>query len=116
MERAIHNVWLIITDAIIILLRNIVIRFRLYLAAAVSNGWYLPAIGELYTISFNYNTINLSLKKLSKTQISSDFYWSSSKSDYSDGDNYAWRIRLSDSALGSTAKKNSRSIRCVIAL
>ena len=81
-----------------------------------SNGWYLPAIGELYTISFNYNTINLSLKKLSKTQISSDFYWSSSKSDYSDGDNYAWRIRLSDSALGSTAKKNSRSIRCVIAL
>ena len=44
-----------------------------------SNGWYLPAGGELYVMSLSYGAINLGLQKLSKAQLSSNWYWSSSE-------------------------------------
>ena len=79
-----------------------------------SSGWYLPAAGELYSMSFSYGAINLGLQKLSKTQISSNYYWSSS--EYTA--NYlAWYVRPSDGYLGTgNSKSYSRPVRCVLAL
>ena len=76
-----------------------------------SSGWYLPAAGELYVTSFSYGAINLGLQKLSKTQLSNDWYWSSSEfSNYS-----AWRVRPSDGDMRDYLKRNSLRVRCVFA-
>ncbi len=77
-----------------------------------SSGWYLPAAGELKAMSYSYGAINLGLQKLSKTQISSNYYWSSS--EYNDG--YAWYVRPSDGAMrNGYGKTNSSPVRCVLA-
>ena len=76
-----------------------------------SNGWYLPAGGELYAMSFSYGAINLGLKKLSKTQLSNYYYWSSSEYDH----NYAWYVRPSDGSMYYVDKKPSSRVRCVLA-
>ena len=78
-----------------------------------SSGWYLPAAGELKAMSYSYGAINLGLQKLSKTQISSSYYWSSSE-NY----NYcAWYVRPSDGSMNYTSNKNnSVPVRCVLAL
>ena len=76
-----------------------------------ANGWYLPAAGELYATSFSYEVINLGLQKLSKTQLSSNYYWSSSEYNTS----RARRIRPSDGTIGYDEKAASYSIRCVLA-
>ena len=78
-----------------------------------SSGWYLPAAGELKAMSYSYGAINLGLQKLSKTQISSNYYWSSSETNY----NYAWYVRPSDGSMyGNYGKHTSRPVRCVLAL
>ena len=80
-----------------------------------SSGWYLPAAGELYSMSFSYGAINLGLQKLSKTQISSSYYWSSSEYSYGNG-SYAWVVRPSDGYMaGANYKRDSRPVRCVLA-
>ena len=77
-----------------------------------SSGWYLPAAGELYVTSSSYGAINLGLQKLSKTQLSSNFYWSSTE----DKDNSAWVVRLSEGTVASHNYKGTRySVRCVLA-
>ncbi|MFR3314038.1 MAG: hypothetical protein ACLTT2_07440 [Alphaproteobacteria bacterium] len=85
-----------------------------------SSGWYLPAAGELYSMSFSYGAINLGLQKLSKTKISSDYYWSSSEYYYTNGyghGNDAWVVRPSDGYMRSDYTKiGSEPVRCVIAL
>ena len=81
-----------------------------------SSGWYLPAAGELYSMSFSYGAINLGLQKLSKTKISSDYYWSSSESNYNGYDHYAWIVRPSDGNIENGYYKNtSKPVRCVLA-
>ena len=82
-----------------------------------SSGWYLPAAGELYSMSFSYDAINLGLQKLSKTKISSSYYWSSSESYGGYGSNgRAWVVVPSDGYLTSYGKINSFPVRCVLAL
>lgn len=84
-----------------------------------SSGWYLPAAGELYSMSFSYGTINLGLQKLSKTQISSNYYWSSSKNTsyyYGTYDYDAWAIRPSDGDAKADHKSYSKPVRCILAL
>ena len=79
-----------------------------------SSGWYLPAAGELYSMSFSYGAINLGLQKLSKTQISSSYYWSSS--EYANAYAYdAWVVRPSDGGVYHYGKLNSYPVRCVLA-
>ena len=80
-----------------------------------SSGWYLPAAGELYSMSFSYGAINLGLQKLSKTQISSSYYWSSSEGSYGNGYN-AWVVRPSDGGVDDGYHKSyRRPVRCVLA-
>ncbi len=78
-----------------------------------SSGWYLPAAGELYVTSFSYGAINLGLQKLSKTQLSSSYYWSSSETN----SNLAWHVRPSDGNMGNYGSKSygSSRVRCVLA-
>ena len=77
-----------------------------------SSGWYLPAAGELKAMSYSYGAINLGLQKLSKTQISSNYYWSSS--EYTS--NGAWAVWPSDGDVGGYFKHRSGRVRCVLAL
>ena len=80
------------------------------------NG-YLPAAGELKAISSNYNAINRGLQKVSGTQISSEYYWSSSEG-YISGGVYAWVVNPSNGAMppyGHTKDWNNL-VRCVLAL
>ena len=77
-----------------------------------SNSWYLPAAGELYSMRFSYDAINLGLQKLSKTQISSNYYWSSS--EYTN--NHAWYVRPSDGYMYNYTKYRSVRVRCILAL
>ena len=78
-----------------------------------SSGWYLPAAGELKAMSYSYGAINLGLKKLSKTQFSSSYYWSSSET----GSYPAWSVSPSDGSMyGHNRDKGySRPVRCVLA-
>ena len=77
-----------------------------------SSGWYLPAAGELYVMNFSYGAINLGFQKLSKTQLSSNYYWSSSELNA----NNVWVVRPSDGAMGHSGKANfSNRVRCVLA-
>ncbi|MBS4772406.1 MAG: DUF1566 domain-containing protein, partial [Proteobacteria bacterium] len=81
-----------------------------------SSGWYLPAAGELKAMSYSYGAINLGLQKLSKTQISSNYYWSSSESS-TNGGYRAWVVRPSDGTMGyGYGKNDSGRVRCVLAL
>ncbi len=82
-----------------------------------SSGWYLPAAGELYVTSFSYGAINLGLQKLSKTQLSSNYYWSSSENyTYNYG---AWVVNSFDgdmpSGSNTPTKNRSYRVRCVLA-
>ena len=81
-----------------------------------SSGWYLPAAGELKAMSSNYDTINLGLLKLSKPRLASNYYWSSSESNYNGYDHYAWIVRPSDGNIENGYYKNtSKPVRCVLA-
>ena len=78
-----------------------------------SSGWYLPAAGELRVMVSNYGAINLGLQKLSKTKISSDYYWSSSENG-SDG---AWFIWSDDGTMTVYRDKPIKGrVRCILAL
>ena len=79
-----------------------------------SSGWYLPAAGELKAMSYSYGAINLGLQKLSKTQISSNYYWSSSEPYGSD--TFAWVVSPSDGSMYDDYKFYSNRVRCVLAL
>lgn len=77
-----------------------------------SGGWYLPAAGELYSISFSYDTINLGLQKLSETQISSKYYWSSSETNT----NFVWKVEpFNGHMTNDYAKNHNKPVRCVLA-
>ncbi len=78
-----------------------------------SSGWYLPAAGELKALSKSYAAINTALKKLSKTQLNSSYYWSSS--EYLNL--YAWYVRPSDGDMNDNydGKNYSYRVRCVLA-
>ena len=80
-----------------------------------SNGWYLPAGGELNVMSLGYGAINLGLQKLSKTQLSNKDYWSSSEGYYT---NDAWVMRPTDGYVShsySIEKDHNNRVRCVLA-
>ena len=75
------------------------------------NDWYLPSAGELMAISNNYSQINSTLSKLSQTQISSSYYWSSSESNDAQS-NQAWAVSLLKGIISSSDRDNNQPVRC----
>lgn len=74
--------------------------------------WYLPALGQLHYLYAQLIEVNLTLKKLGKTQITSDTfsYWSSTEYDAAN----AWYLNYNGSC-GNYADKSARkSVRAVI--
>ncbi len=78
-----------------------------------SSGWYLPAAGELKAMSYSYGAINLGLQKLSKTQISSNDYWSSSE-NYAKLDDSVWQVNPSNGRMGGYFKGGTNRVRCIL--
>ena len=80
-----------------------------------SNGWYLPAAGELYAIKDDFGAINAGLQKLSKTQLRSTYHWSSSEFDNS----YAWYVILPIGSMEAYNKDDyyyrNAFVRCFLA-
>ncbi len=75
-----------------------------------SNGWYLPAAGELAPILLNINTINATLTKLNKTKIND--MWYKSSTEYNE--NYTWLVRISNIMNYAYGKNGTYySVRCV---
>ncbi len=81
-------------------------------SGAGSIGWYLPAAGELNGISSNYNAINSALQKLSKTKLSTDYYWTSSEIEA--GTSWYAKFATGDVHYGD-GKNQSHLTRCVLA-
>lgn len=86
-----------------------------------STGWYLPAAGELRSLSYNYEVINLGLSRLSRTNLSPEYYWSSSEYSTNAYRN-AWYVNSFDSNMAwgqitssSTNKTSSFRVRCFLA-
>ncbi len=77
-----------------------------------SSGWYLPAAGELKALSQSYGATYLPLHQLSKTQLSANFYWSSSELNISS----AVVVRVSDGVISDAGRKaGTYRLRCVLA-
>jgi len=75
-------------------------------------NWYLPALGELYTVYNNLSNIQNSISKAGGTQIStSDFYWSSTEY-YSV---QTWTLPFYSGARHTHNKYNSLYVRPVLA-
>ena len=77
-----------------------------------SSGWYLPAAGELYTLGFNEDAINLGLKKLSKSLISG-LYWSSTEINIENAD--VIKPNATSYSSEDRLKYKSHLVRCFIA-
>ncbi len=62
--------------------------------------WYLPALGELYTVNSNKDFLNYALSLVGKKDIPTDEHWSSSEhSDY-----YAWLLHFYNGGVGNYTK------------
>ena len=75
--------------------------------------WYLPALGELNTVSSNKDYMNYALSLVGKKDIPTDSYhWSSSE----DSDERAWFLRFSDGGVDNYYKDfNHGYVRPVLA-
>ena len=87
------------------LMRNAV----LYFTTGTSQGqWYVPAAGELQSISSNKDVLNTTLSKIGGTQMSGG-YWSSSEKDGSN----VWTISMGGS-MSATQKVGREKLRPII--
>ena len=74
--------------------------------------WYLPALGELYTVYSNKDYMNYALSLLGKKDIQTDdYHWSSSEGSYSS----AWYLRFGDGGVYEVIKDNNYYVRPVLA-
>ncbi len=66
-----------------------------YSTAGTNQGdWYIPAISELYSLCKNIESINKTLKRLTKKHIGVEYLWSSSKTS----ENKIWTTTVSFSS------------------
>lgn len=84
-----------------------------YKTAGTSAGdWYLPATGELQSVSVNYQLVNDGLKKLSKPPFSNEYYISSSAPQTKD---FYYIVRLSSiSTQGVRLNYGTYPVRCML--
>ena len=76
-----------------------------------ASGWYLPSGVELHVMYDSKDTVNAALEKVGGTQISSDYYWSSSQ--YSLSSDSAWCVLFDDGFLSCDSKSSTKSV-CAI--
>lgn len=76
-----------------------------------ASGWYLPSGVELHVMYDSKDTVNAALEKAGGTQISSDYYWSSSQ--YSLSSDSAWCVLFDDGFLSCDSKSSTKSV-CAI--
>ncbi|MDD4633381.1 MAG: hypothetical protein PHU62_02220, partial [Bacteroidales bacterium] len=79
---------------------------------AAEQGGYLPACGELKAVIDNRSTVNNTLSAISGTQISDNWFWSSS--EYSC--NYAWYVYGNGYVTSINYKRPNGIARAVVAL
>ena len=73
------------------------------------SNWYLPATGELISIATQFDAINKGLEKLSATQLSQDYYWSSTQA----AKNRAWPILMPKGTSYFAGKDHTIRLRCL---
>ena len=67
---------------------------------SLSDGWYIPSMGEMLFIFTHRKEVNAALEKAGGQPIADDWYWTST--EYSA--TYAWRLYLNDGGMGNYAK------------
>ena len=76
------------------------------MSAALSEGWYLPSIAELYAVYANRERLNTSLACLSVDALE-NAYWSSSLPEVAASTSYhksAWYLKFDDASIYSGSK------------
>ncbi len=86
-----------------------------YTTPGTSKGqWYLPAAGELYaSIETNYSAVNNGIKAAGGTQLTSEYYYFWSSSEYNSG--RAWNVYSDTGLVDWDHKVNYGYVRCVLA-
>ena len=73
----------------------------------LSDGWWIPSLGEMYRIFINFGTINRALKFAGGDLIKQDWYWTSTECSAP----YAWLLSLSDGGTNYWGTKASDTYR-----
>jgi len=73
-------------------------------AIELSDGWYIPSLGEMYFIYTNLKAVNEALRFIDKDEIVQDWYWASA--EYSATD--AWYLYLSTGHAYNCAKASGK--------
>lgn len=74
--------------------------------------WFCPACGELAFMLLKQNELNALLSKVGGTQLSSDWYWSSSEYSY----DYAWVVAFQHGLVAHADKRYSLRLRLLRAI
>ena len=67
---------------------------------SLSDGWYIPSMGEMLFIFTHRKEVNAALEKAGGQPIADDWYWTST--EYSAA--YAWLLSLNSGYMGSHTK------------
>ena len=77
-----------------------------------AGDWYLPSMGELYTIYGNMSVLNVALGKIAATRLTTlSYYWSSSEHSNSN----AWKLNFDHSSMYGDDKNDDNYVRPVLA-
>ena len=71
---------------------------------SLSDGWYIPSMGEMLFIFTHRKEVNAALEKAGGQPIADDWYWTST--EYSA--TYAWHLNLRNGGVGSDTKATIR--------
>ena len=78
----------------------------------LSDGWWIPSLGETYRIFINFGAINRALKFAGGDLIKQDWYWTSTECSAAD----AWTLYLGDGSYAWLTKASTtRRVRPVSA-
>ena len=67
---------------------------------SLSDGWYIPSMGEMLFIFTHRKEVNAALEKAGGQPIADDWYWTSTESSAT----YAWYLYLGNGSMSSYAK------------
>ena len=73
----------------------------------LSDGWWIPSLGEMYRIFINFGAINRALKFAGGDLIKQDCYWTSTEGSAT----FAWGLLLGDGLAGGWYAKASNAFR-----